>query len=80
MIFENLFLFQLFRRFQLELKIVAKFELEHINYMQKIFLSDRLQNQADLTFDYLIRDDNLHDRFYEVLRNILIDFDRLNFI
>lgn len=59
---------------------MAKFELEHINYMQKVFLSEKLQDQADLTFDYLIRDDNLDDKFYVILRNILIDFDRLNLV
>lgn len=67
-------------RFRHELRLTAKFELEHINYMQKVFLSHGLTKQDDLTFDYLLRDDNIHDDFYVTMRNILVDFQRLEFI
>lgn len=48
--------------------------------MQKVFLSHGLTKQDDLTFDYLLRDDNIHDDFYVTMRNILVDFQRLEFI
>lgn len=65
-----------------EIKDKAKLELEHIVLMLKVIMADKskVAHLTELTFDFVLKDDHLDDRFYNRLHTVLNRFEKLGFL
>lgn len=52
----------------------AKYELEHIVYELKIISSENSSSAGDITKNDLLRDDHDVPLFYEIMKDLLLDF------
>lgn len=64
-----------------EIDQMAKYELEHIILMLKVILADKNKcpEKSDLDFNFVLKDEHLHEIFYERLLKTLRHFDQKHF-
>lgn len=60
---------------------MAKYELEHIILMLKVILADKSKcpEKSDLDFDFVLKDEHLHEIFYSRLLETLRHLDQRDF-
>lgn len=64
----------------MEIKDNSKNELEHIVYRLKTILSENSASTGDLTEKDLLQDDHVLPLFYETMKDLLLDFERFQFL
>lgn len=64
----------------MEIKDNAKNELEHIVYRLKIILSEKSSPAGDATETEFFQDDHVLPSFYETMKDLLLDYERFQFL
>lgn len=64
----------------MEIKDNAKNELEHIVYRLKTILSENKSFSGDLTKNDLLQEDHVLPLFYDTMKDLLLDFERFQFL
>ncbi|XP_055323920.1 uncharacterized protein LOC129578808 isoform X2 [Sitodiplosis mosellana] len=63
-----------------EIESRAKYELEHILSMLRVILAEKQTKPGELSEDFFFRDNFVGPNFYNVLLDLLNEFEQLNFI
>lgn len=64
----------------MEIKEKAKNELEHIIYRLQVIMAENRSIGGDLEIEMFLRDDHLGPLFYAALKNLLTEFEQLEFL